>query len=144
MRSLAAVLAVFFLVQAASSMTVEQYENTKEFMTEWLKGSKHLPGSVRLGIIKGDFFISTYRRLIEKYVIHSGFHDCVGGCNGCLNPDNPDNAGTQQAVRALEVVFKRQGFNEIMSRADFWAISCIAGIEGGIEIANENCTITEP
>ena len=23
------------------------------------------------------------------------FHDCVGGCNGCININNPDNNGLQ-------------------------------------------------
>jgi len=26
-------------------------------------------------------------------LVRLSFHDCVGGCDGCINKDNPENAG---------------------------------------------------
>jgi hypothetical protein len=34
-----------------------------------------------------------------------GFHDCAGGCNGCINFNNPDNAGLLPAVTTLSGLY---------------------------------------
>ena len=38
-------------------------------------------------------------------MIRIGFHDCVGGCDGCLNVDNDSNAGLSGIVATLEDLF---------------------------------------
>jgi len=67
------------------------------------------------------------------------FHDCVGGCDGCLNTDNPDNAGLADLIDSLETLYQEQGYSDIISRADFWALAGITAVDKGIEISNEAC-----
>ena len=38
-------------------------------------------------------------------MIRLGFHDCVGGCDGCLNLNNADNAGLSGIVATLEDLY---------------------------------------
>ena len=44
------------------------------------------------------------------------FHDCIGGCDGCLNFNNKDNAGLQEAVNSLETIYIKNSFNTLLSR----------------------------
>lgn len=63
--------------------------------------------------------------LAAKFVRHS-FHDCVGGCDGCVDMTNGDNAGLDIPIAALEPVvdmFSHYG----VTRADIWVL---AGLEG--------------
>ena len=66
--------------------------------------------------------------------------DIVGGCDGCLNVDNPDNAGLDIIVDDLEEVYAENGYEAVLSRADFWALAGIQAIDKTIELNNENCT----
>jgi hypothetical protein len=34
-----------------------------------------------------------------------GFHDCVGGCDGCINLDNDDNAGLEGERNFFSFIF---------------------------------------
>lgn len=61
--------------------------------------------------------------LCAKFVRH-GFHDCVGGCDGCIDMSNGDNAGLDVTIAALEPVvemFEHYG----MTRADIWVLSAL-------------------
>ena len=42
-------------------------------------------------------------------MIRIGFHDCVGGCDGCLNVDNDSNAGLSGIVSTLEDLYTDEG-----------------------------------
>jgi hypothetical protein len=44
------------------------------------------------------------------------FHDCVGGCDGCLNLDQTDNNGLAPIVTALEAVYQSNNLSSIISR----------------------------
>ena len=67
------------------------------------------------------------------------FHDCVGGCDGCLNVDDPDNAGLGALVTDLEQVYQEEGLVDIISRADLWALLGIWAVEQTIARNNEEC-----
>ena len=67
------------------------------------------------------------------------FHDCVGGCDGCLNVDDPDNAGLESLVTDLEQVYQEEGLVDIISRADLWALLGIWAVEQTIARNNEEC-----
>ena len=58
-------------------------------------------------------------------ILYLAFHDCVSTkCDGCLNMDNPDNAGLQRAIDSLEVArttYIDEGIS--MTRADLWALA---------------------
>mmetsp|Transcript_30181 Transcript_30181/g.65163 ORF Transcript_30181/g.65163 Transcript_30181/m.65163 type:complete len:1030 (+) Transcript_30181:308-3397(+) len=63
--------------------------------------------------------------LAAKFVRH-GFHDCVGGCDGCVDMSNPDNAGLDVPIEALEPVvdiFTHFG----VTRADIWVLAALEG-----------------
>jgi hypothetical protein len=52
------------------------------------------------------------------------FHDCVGGCDGCLDLDNPENFGLSKPVNALrDVVEEHVNSQTGLSRADIWALA---------------------
>jgi hypothetical protein len=59
-------------------------------------------------------------------MVRLSFHDCISGCNGCINATNPDNAGLT-AIATESTSFHRNFINlkfygNSLSRADFWAI----------------------
>ena len=53
-------------------------------------------------------------------IVRLAFHDCVGGCDSCLNIGNPDNAGLADIVADLDTVYVDNSYSELLSRADFW------------------------
>ena len=67
------------------------------------------------------------------------FHDCVGGCDGCLNVNDPDNAGLENLVADLEAVYQAESLANIISRADMWALLGIWAVEQTIEKSNDEC-----
>lgn len=66
--------------------------------------------------------------LAAKFVRH-GFHDCVGGCDGCVDMANGDNAGLDIPIAAMEPVvdmFAHYG----VTRADLWVLAALEGSRG--------------
>jgi len=72
-------------------------------------------------------------------VLRLSFHDCVGGCNGCLNVDNADNAGLADIVADLDTVYTENGYDSVLSRADFWALAGIYAVDKAIVLNNADC-----
>lgn len=56
-------------------------------------------------------------------------------CDGCINLNNPDNAGLAPAITLMESVYSNlTTINNIkISRADLWAIAGRVGAEWGME-----------
>ena len=88
--------------------------------------------------------VARAKRAVEEANISSGprfvrlaFHDCVGGCDGCINVHNADNAGFASTIPRLEEVYLGRGFHREMSRADFWALAAIHGLERTLDNANK-------
>ena len=64
--------------------------------------------------------------LAAKYV-RMAFHDCVGGCDGCVDMLNPDNAGLDIPFTALQPIvdsYEPSG----LSRADIWSLASMVGL----------------
>jgi cytochrome c peroxidase len=58
------------------------------------------------------------------------FHDCVGGCDGCVDLTNPENFGLSTPIQALRpVVSKFANSQTKLTRADIWALSSAVGAE---------------
>lgn len=56
--------------------------------------------------------------------VRFGFHTCFGlGCNGCLDLDNPDNAGFEKIYGILNELYDTTEISDVMSRADFWSLA---------------------
>ena len=82
------------------------------------------------------------------------FHDCVTGCNGCVDLNNVENRGLESTFTALNNIYDNEtsGFSSTnMSRADFYAIAGIVGMRAGAQNQQcsdiglpENCTLPIP
>lgn len=77
------------------------------------------------GLIEDDF-------LLHPKALRLGFHDCVGGCNGCINLGLADNKGLEFIISALDEIYYAFGFNQLVSKADFWALGAVVAVELGI------------
>jgi len=80
------------------------------------------------GII--DDFDDDLGNLAAKFVRH-GFHDCVGGCDGCVDMTNGDNAGLDIPIASLEPVvnlYAHPGYG--FTRADIWVLAALEGASG--------------
>ncbi|KAL3806746.1 hypothetical protein ACHAXA_000233 [Cyclostephanos tholiformis] len=66
------------------------------------------------------------RELIPKF-LRLGFHDCVGGCDGCVDMTNPDNKGLQEPIDAIYPVVTK--FKDSYSRADIWAMATLVSAD---------------
>ena len=63
--------------------------------------------------------------LAAKFV-RLGFHDCVGGCDGCIDLTNVDNFGLLPPMEALRpIVEKYAPFG--ITRADIWVLAALEG-----------------
>ena len=76
---------------------------------------------------------------VKPAMLRLTFHSCVGGCDGCLNVNDPDNAGLENLVADLEEVYQSEGLADIISRADLWALLGIWAVEETIDKSNEEC-----
>ena len=62
--------------------------------------------------------------------VRLGFHDCVGGCDGCVDMTFDDNAGLETPLEALaDIVTKHELPTVGFSRADIWALSALVGAD---------------
>eukprot|EP00092_Neocalanus_flemingeri_P012654 GFUD01013637.1.p1 GENE.GFUD01013637.1~~GFUD01013637.1.p1 ORF type:complete len:333 (+),score=66.13 GFUD01013637.1:73-1071(+) len=89
-----------------------------------------------------DSIIRTSRSAVrgsKTKAVRLSFHDCVGGCDGCLNVNDPDNKGLEDIVADIETVYQENDFSEIISRADLWALLGIWSINQTIIANNEDC-----
>uniref|UniRef100_A0A6B2L7K2 Plant heme peroxidase family profile domain-containing protein n=1 Tax=Arcella intermedia TaxID=1963864 RepID=A0A6B2L7K2_9EUKA len=71
-------------------------------------------------------------------LVRAAFHDCVGAsCDGCMNFDDPHNAGLSDAIEVIDQIFEGKGFDQVMSRSDWWQLAAhVALIRGGL---NQGC-----
>ena len=82
--------------------------------------------------IKG--LIEENSALAAKF-LRLGFHDCVGGCDGCVDLNNGDNAGLDVPIVALEPVYTNSDYKAAgLTRADIYVLSAITGSN----VANPN------
>mmetsp|Transcript_11944 Transcript_11944/g.19585 ORF Transcript_11944/g.19585 Transcript_11944/m.19585 type:complete len:581 (-) Transcript_11944:52-1794(-) len=64
----------------------------------------------------------TERDLIPK-CLRLAFHDCIGGCDGCIDPDVLDNRGLEEPIETLFPLVQK--YQDKLSRADVWAYCAI-------------------
>lgn len=62
--------------------------------------------------------------------VRLGFHDCTGGCDGCVDLTFGDNAGLDIPIDALAAIVQRYE-NDILgiSRADIWVMAALLGAD---------------
>eukprot|EP00977_Amphora_coffeiformis_P023731 scaffold14067_cov172-Amphora_coffeaeformis.AAC.3 len=62
--------------------------------------------------------------------VRLGFHDCVGGCDGCVDLLFSENNGLEKPISALgPVVDKHEDKTLGISRADIWALAALVGAD---------------
>ena len=62
----------------------------------------------------------------------------IGGCDGCIDLDNPDNGGSIRLILPLlDDLYVTESLQIFLSKADFYALAGIVAIEEGIANANE-------
>lgn len=68
--------------------------------------------------------------LFLSFAVRLGFHDCVGGCDGCVDLLNADNNGLEVPMSALQSIVDEHE-NEALgfSRADIWALAALVGAD---------------
>lgn len=95
--------------------------------------------------------VDEIKKTLEPFIIDRSiatavrlsFHDCVGpeGCNGCININNPDNAGLEDFIVEMEIIYQENEYFYLLSRADFWALTGIYAVEKGIEnSSSDDCS----
>lgn len=57
------------------------------------------------------------------------FHDCVGGCDGCVDLTDPDNAGLDHSISILEGIQQSLGDQTVLTRTDLWMLSGLVASE---------------
>ena len=79
-----------------------------------------------------------YAELNIKLIIKfSGFHDCVGGCNGCIKFNNTDNNGLAPAVSNLTTLYTTNKFKSFgVSLADFFALAATIAVTAAVQGSN--------
>lgn len=64
----------------------------------------------------------TERELLPK-CLRLAFHDCIGGCDGCIDPTVLDNRGLNEPVELLFPLVQK--YQHKFSRADVWAYCAV-------------------
>lgn len=71
--------------------------------------------------------VRSNRPLAAKF-IRLGFHDCIGGCDGCVDLTDPDNNGLDIPINSLNSIVSKWK-DDVISRADIWALATLVGAE---------------
>jgi hypothetical protein len=85
------------------------------------------PGKVIQDVRKKLEELVAQNPVLKPKFVRLGFHDCVGGCDGCVDLGNPDNNGLNIPIDALESLvaeYERDG----VTRADIWALAATVGV----------------
>ena len=62
--------------------------------------------------------------------VRLGFHDCVGGCDGCVDLLNDKNAGLELPISEIQSIVDEHENEELgFSRADIWALAALVGAD---------------
>ena len=70
------------------------------------------------------------------YNWHIGFHDCVGGCDGCIDHDNGSNAGLAEVDASLIDLYNSGGYS--VSLADFYAFASTVAVDVAIIVSMQS------
>ena len=71
-----------------------------------------------------------------------GFHDCVGGCDGCVDLSNPDNRGLDEPIEAISLIVQK--YKDFYSRADIWALATLVSADKAVNAERKPEGLTFP
>ena len=77
------------------------------------------------------------------------FHDCVTGCDGCLDLDNIENNGLAEISQEMNDIYDNEFATSGMSRGDFYALAAVVAVRLGsaqqvCPQMDPNCTLPVP
>ena len=72
--------------------------------------------------------------------VRIAFHDCVGGCDGCINRNNPDNFGSMFTSLDIMDRIYDDSYKSYMSRADFYVLTGVTALAESLKFNNANLT----
>jgi len=88
--------------------------------------------------LKETLFLNRADRF--AHVVRIAFHDCVGGCDGCINRNNPDNFGPMlDTLDEADKIYNAR-YKRTMSRADFYILTAVTALEESLQFNNANLT----
>lgn len=61
-------------------------------------------------------------------VVRLAFHDCVGGCDGCVDTNSSQNFGLDMPIQALSNIVSRYS-RTALTRADVWVLAALTAAE---------------
>ena len=71
--------------------------------------------------------IEADKALAAKF-LRLAFHDCVGGCDGCVDMNDPENRGLELPVAALEAALEPLTLAHL-TRADAWSLAALVAAD---------------
>lgn len=75
-----------------------------------------------------QWLMETDNRALAAKFLRLGFHDCVGGCDGCVDLNNPENFGLDIPINALAPIVNNTRYKAAgLTRADIWALATLTG-----------------
>ncbi len=78
------------------------------------------------------------------HAVRLAFHDCVGGCDGCLNRAHPANFALPNeeswllTVDLIDAIYDSEFADSGLSRADFYILAGEAGLANSVKEANKS------
>ncbi|XP_013403613.1 putative ascorbate peroxidase [Lingula anatina] len=104
--------------QPVRNLTVAQAARIKHILTHYITNNTSVNENNR-----------TINSLVAP-ALRLAFHDCVGvKCDGCINLNNAGNAGLETVINRLDELYAQHNLSTVISRADFWVLASIAGVE---------------
>ena len=87
--------------------------------------------------------INTNERFFIAGLVRLAFHDCVGagGCDGCIDHNNPSNGGLKTYTVQLDPVYDGNVKDKLsMSRADFYMLAGYVALQKASEGLDDQFT----
>jgi Peroxidase len=75
-------------------------------------------------------------------MVRLSFHDCVGGCDGCVDMSNLDNRGLDTPINVLQPIVTKYTGNTPLTRADIWVLAGLTAAGNAQSITSEAFPLT--
>ena len=105
-------LLLSLLFSSVAALTTSELTSIRAKLERKVIRGSNVPTAVRLA------FHDCVGRISNPYVrrIFGDIFWSTGGCNGCLNLDNPSNFGLEDLVDELETLYEDEGYSSLISR----------------------------
>jgi len=99
------------------------------------------PALAAVGMIRAEIEdLANSNAALRPKFLRLGFHDCVGGCDGCIDATNPDNNGLDVPIDALVPIVNKYAHDADLTaaigspvtRADIWALATLVGVDQAV------------